>query len=494
MFALHSKMTATKPTQPDAAPKSLLVGAINPFALVEAIIGRKVDWNHAPTADVISNILQCDYEELFDMKHESVLYAGIRLNGKQPEQAEQVPSREMRTLTEQDMITPDLSRVEKLSDLSSVVPDIDGNKSGDLGETKVKHAYMFNGNLRLILEPSRSSALANRTLSNSRVTTTIGELSTPFRSHHSSDKWAPPNATWEDITSHLAFIDPTKFNNPVQGALGNSWLIAALCSVAWAFPQSITHCNRSTLLAAASRNERCSLAIKLYSKGGENDAPTTTIEVNCEVPVNNSSGMLLYCRSSGGKGFLWPSLYEKAFAKWISSSSSASKSPSSSDHPDLTQTSHGDPIKAMAQLTDLTPEYYLTAHRNASDLLSLIRSNCASFKTVFPMCAFTHPTAPTDKNRTVKFTGSNLVANMAYSVLGWTTSGTGADKMQEQYVILRHPWGVTEPEGLGTSYTGLVTKVDSRFWSGADLIEAEGVLGLEMGVFREYFAGLGVAK
>ncbi|KAM7188379.1 hypothetical protein V8F20_010577 [Naviculisporaceae sp. PSN 640] len=488
-------MTATKPNQPDAAPKSLYIGAINPFALVEAIIGRKVEWNHAPTAEVISNILQCDYEELFDMKHESVLYAGLRLDGKEPEGAEKLPSREMHTLTERDMITPDFSRVVKLSDLTSIVPDIGGSKSNDLGETKVKHAYMFNGNLRLILEPCHSSALAKRTLSNSRVTTTINDLSTPFRSHNSSpsDKWTPPNAAWEDIACNLTFTDPTKFNNPVQGALGNSWLIAALCSVAWASPQSITHCNRSTILAAASRHECCSLSITLYSKGGENDAPTSTIEVNCEVPVNNSTGMLLYCRSSGGKGCLWPSLYEKAFAKWISSSSSSSSStPSNNEnnHPDITQTAHGDPIKAMAQLTDLHPQYFFTLHRTASDLLSLIRSNCANFRTVLPMCAFTHPTAPQNK----KFTGSNLVANMAYSVLGWTTSGTGADKMQEQYVILRHPWGVTEPAGLGTSYTGLVTRVDSRFWSGADLIEPEGVFGLEMGVFREFFAGLGVAK
>jgi len=478
MFA-YRKMTATKPNQPDAQPKNLYVGAINPFALVEAIIGRKVDWSHAPTADIISNVLQSDYDELFDMKHESVLYAGIRLNGKRPEQAEHIPSREMHTLTERDMITPDFSRVEKLSDLNEVGLQ-------DLGETKVKHAYMFNGNLRLILEPSRSSTLGGKTLSNSRVTTTIGELSTPFRTHHHSDSntWTPPNSTWEDITSHLPLVDPTKFNNPVQGALGNSWLIAALASVAWTDPSAIVHCNRSTLLAAASRKEPCRLSIKLYSKGGENDAPTTTVDVDCEVPVNNSSSLLLYCRSSGGKGFLWPSLYEKAFAKWITSSQSTSS------HPDLTQTSHGDPIKAMAQLTDKTPEYYFTHHRTAGDLISLIRSNSANFKTVYPMCAFTHPTA-SGHSSNVKFRGCNLVANMAYSVLGWTTGGA---QQQQQYVILRHPWGVTEPEEVGTSYPGLVSKINTQFWSAADLIEAEGVFALEMGAFREYFAGLGVAK
>ena len=254
--------------------------------------------------------------------------------------------------------------------------------------------------------------------------------------------------------------------------------------MAWADPSAIVHCNRSTLLAAASRKEPCRLSVKLYSKGGENDAPTTTVDVNCEVPVNNSSSLLLYCRSSGGKGFLWPSLYEKAFAKWITGSHS------DSSHPDLTQTSHGDPIKAMAQLTDKTPEYYFTHHRTAADLMSLIRSNSANFKTVYPMSAFTHPTAA-GRSSNIKFRGCNLVANMAYSVLGWTTGGA---QQQQQYVVLRHPWGVTEPEEVGTSYPGLVTKISTQFWSAADLIEAEGVFALEMGAFKEYFAGLGVAK
>ncbi|KAK3331223.1 hypothetical protein B0H66DRAFT_469691 [Apodospora peruviana] len=460
-------MTATKPNQPDAAPKSLYVGAINPFALVEAMLGRKVDWSHAPTADIISNVLQSDYDELFDMKYESVLYAGIRLNGKN-ELAEQVPSREMHTLTERDMVTPDFSAVEKLSDLHEV-----GMK--DLGETKVKHAYMLNGNLRLILRKPRSFG---KTLSNSGVTTTIGELATPFR-HSSAGQWTPPNSSWEDISSYLQHQpgpDPSKFNHPVQGAIGNSWLVAALMSVAWTDPSAIVHCNRSSFLAAAIKKEPCHLSVRLYSKGGDNDAPTTTVDVNCEVPVHNASNMLMYCRSSGGNGYLWPALYEKAFTKWISRDGE--------NRPDITQSSHGDPVKAMAQLTDKDASYFFTAHRSDRELMSIVRSNSVNFRTVYPMCAFTYPTGD-------RFRGCNLVANMAYSVLGWTASPQ--DK-QKQYVILRHPWGVTEPEGLNTSYPGLVVRVDASFWQCADMIESEGVFALEMGAFKEYFAGLGVAK
>ncbi|KAK4170052.1 hypothetical protein QBC43DRAFT_283620 [Cladorrhinum sp. PSN259] len=53
--------TATyKPEQPDKALKSLQIGVINPFALVEAILGRKLDWNDASSTRILASILQTD--------------------------------------------------------------------------------------------------------------------------------------------------------------------------------------------------------------------------------------------------------------------------------------------------------------------------------------------------------------------------------------------------------------------------------------------------
>ncbi|KAK0671697.1 hypothetical protein QBC41DRAFT_270052 [Cercophora samala] len=480
-------MTVTKPEQPDTPPKNLHVGAINPFALVEAILGRKLDWNSASTSRIIAAILQTDYDELFDMSFNSVLYAGLKLNDRE-EAAEPIDSKDIHTLTERDLLTPDFSRIKKLSDLGYM-----GLK--DLGGIRVKHAVMTNGNLRMTLEPPRS---LGKTLSNSEFTALIRDLATPYRSESQTGgekkEWTPPNGIWTDVSS-LYRQDATKFNNPVQGATGNSWLIAALMSVAWSDPSSITHCNQTPAAAAAASSffkkdktseDSCTLSIKLYSKGGHLDAPTQTVTVNAQVPLNTSSEMVMYARSSD-EGEIWPCLYEKAFAKWISSSSSSSSSSSkspSSEHPDLTLLSRGDPVKAMAQLTDKTPEYFFTSSRREQDLLGLVRSHCVNLRTIYPLVAYTHPTFCNNK-----FRGATLVGNMAYSVLGWA-----APQERKQYIILRHPWGVCEPDGL-TSYSGLVTKVDTKFWPPVELLDAKsGVFAIETGAFREVFAGMGVAK
>lgn len=508
-------MAGSKPEQPDSPPKNLHIGAINPFALVEAILGRKLDWNEAATSRMLPSILQTDYDELFDMRFRSILYAGIRLNDRE-DMAEPIPAKEMHTLTERDLVTPDFSKVQKLGDLGHVgLKDIEG--------IRVKHAFMSNGNLRLTLEPHA----LGKTLSSAEMTTTLRELATPFRVHK-KEEWTPPNSTWSDVGLCYRHHHATMpFSNPVQGATSNSWLIAAMMSVAWSDPSVIKHCTRSPSPSRrnfddASRHgdhdhdhdrgrrksRECTLSITLHSKGGEKDAPTQTVRVNCELPVNNSSSQLMYCRPSamshgmhmmmrptstststtttmtmpggawGGWGAeVWPALYEKAFAKWIAGRGDDD----GFQHPDLTQTCHGDPVRAMAQLADKEPQYFLAGHRRGQDLLGLVRTHCVNLRTIYPMVAWTHPTGD-------KFRGCTLVANMAYSVLGWA-----APQERKQYLILRHPWGVTEPEGL-TSYPGLVAAVDTKFWPPIELVDRCGVFAIETSAFKEYFAGMGVAK
>jgi hypothetical protein len=488
-------LTGSKPEQPDSPPKHLYVGAINPFALVEAVLGRKLDWSDPATLRLMSSILQTDYEELFDMRFGSILYAGTRLS-ENGDKAELIPAKDMHTLTERDLVTPDFSRVEKLGDLEHV-----GLK--DLNKLRVKHAVMSNGNLRMTLEPEG----LGKTLCSSEMTSTLRELCTPFRINP-KEEWTPPNGTWTDVGSCTAHA--TLFSNPVQGATNNSWLIAALMSVAWSDPAVIKHCTRRSTSSSDSddndndndccyyrrKTEECSLSVKFYSKGGDKDASTATVTVNCELPTNNSSSLLMYCRPSSmnymyysrlqsWSGEMWPALYEKAFAKWLieskSSSSTVSSSTSSAEHPDLTQTSHGDPVKAMAQLTDKEPQYFNTSHRRGANLLGLVRTHCFNQRTIYPTVAWTHPSGD-------KFRGCTLVGNMAYSVLGWA-----APQERKQYIVLRHPWGVTEPEGM-TSYPGVVSWVDAKFWPPIELVDRRGVFAIETGPFKEYFAGMGVAK
>jgi hypothetical protein len=183
--------------QPDQPPKDseINVGAINPYALVEALIGHKLDRRSSSSARIISDVLQTDYDELFDLKHESVLYAGLKLN-QEHRRAEQLREQDVRVLEERDLVTPDLSRVQRLNDLERV-----GLKQ--LGETRVKTARIRNGKLRIVLD---ANSLA-RTISNHEVTQSLNDLSTRYRREKGKDnkdqkgqqQWTPPNSTWRDI-------------------------------------------------------------------------------------------------------------------------------------------------------------------------------------------------------------------------------------------------------------------------------------------------------
>jgi len=476
--------------KPDEPPKSVHIGCINPYALVESLLGRKIDKCSMSSVQIISDVLQTDYDELFDMKYSPCLYAGLELNEKD-RKAEELTDKDIKILNEQDLETPDLSQVRKTGDLEKL-----GLK--DILQTEVKMARMQNGKLRLVLHAHHMG----KTVSNREVTMTLNEMALPFRKQ--KGQWTPPNGSWQDIyesrcdyTRIVKGVDrfqigemfrigerlhmrrdlretcsTNKFDDPVQGAVGNSWLIAAMHSVFWSDPSAINRRTWSSGQGGQGQDKKKHVfAVKFHDKGGNNNAPTATVEVNYEIPINNSNNEPIYCRASDGCE-IWPMLYEKAFSKWVTGTSS--------DRPDITQIHNGDPIKAMAQINGKHPQYFFTDRHSAHDLIGLVRSNSVNFKTINPMCAYTYASGN-------MYRGSNLVANHAYSVLGWFTFG------QSQYFILRNPWGVTEPVSL-TSYPGLLTQVDPELWPPASLLDRGGVLALEISVFKEYFNCIGVAK
>lgn len=48
----------------DQAPKEMFVGVINPYALTEAITGRKFDWKDAKSYQILEETLETNYSEL----------------------------------------------------------------------------------------------------------------------------------------------------------------------------------------------------------------------------------------------------------------------------------------------------------------------------------------------------------------------------------------------------------------------------------------------
>lgn len=510
--------------RPDQQPKNVRVGAANPYALVEAILGRRIDRNSVNSAKLISQVLQTDYDELFDMKHRSILHAGLELNEKE-RRAEQLSEKDMRLIRERDLITPDLSRVRQLNDLQQV-----GVK--DIGQLRVKHARITNGKIRLVLEANSDGNRVARQVSNRDITRTLNELLTPFRrldrgENDDDDRrggdgddnnnpgrdrrnWSPPNASWRDMYDYFfqsvnrrLVSDVTNFSigdgrratmhyfdDPEQGASTNSWLIAAMFSCFWADPASINratrvHPHNERLDDDRDRRDRRGgrdshvLRVRFHDKGGNNNARTETVEVNYEIPITNSDGEPVYARASD-RTDIWPCLYEKAFAKWIGEGRQDNNNNNNGDRPDITVTHSGDPIKAMAQINGREPQYYRNENHSPEDMLSVVRHNCVNNRTINPMAAFTHATGR-------QYRGSNLVANHAYSVLGYAIVG------DRQYIVLRNPWGVTEPQGL-TSYSGLLNRLDPDMWQPAELLDQGGLFALETRAFQEAFQYTGVAK
>ncbi len=431
---------------------NLTIGAINPYALTETLLGRKVDWSRKDSIKIMEDTLETDYNELFDMKYNSPIYAGLRLNDEN--MPEPMDESEIKIRKVEDIVTPDISRIKKLSELTHFGID-------NLNDIRIKSGLLNRGTLELKLDVPKM----NRTLSNSFLSESLSSLVLSQFGSANND-WTPPNGAWVDKGDF--FEDVIEYSDPIQGAVANCYFIAALNAVAWADPYRIVHRNRATGTGETDRVN----AIQFYSKGGGKDAATQLVEVSDKTPVNASNNNWIYCRSNDANE-IYPALYEKAFAKWITNTNS--------DKPDITQTAWGDCVKATAQLNDKTPHYYNTNTRTGDELYSIVRSNSNGGKTVQPMTAWTYGSG--DKS----YTGTNVVGSHCYTVLGWTY------KNDKKYIVLRNPWGRTEPAGLNT-YQGLVSFFDGSFWRPINTIGNDGVFALEADSFQTLFAGIGVAK
>lgn len=250
--------------------------------------------------------------------------------------------------------------------------------------------------------------------------------------------------------------------DPVQGALADCYHIAALSSVAWA---------RAT---STGQQDFVDL-IKFYD-----DGTVKNIEVSERIPMTSGSNpAFIYARSSE-QGEIWPAVYEKAYAKW--------KGNSSGDQPDYNIIAYGDPVRALAELTGLKKYYYSNPALSNDEIWTRIRENCMSQKTFDPMVAWTYGSG----NEDVDYDNTNIVANHAYSLIGWHTASN------KRYVVLSNPWGVTEPSISVDGGTWKAWDAPYHFGPGwtrsIALAPNDGIFALGLAAFKSYFAGFGLVK
>jgi hypothetical protein len=439
---------------------------INPYALAELIAGQKIPWKEIPDVPrVLEQYLATPYEELFDPKFDGPLYTGLQLDNN------------LRLVPQRSPLF-DLEPLDETNDL-----ELGG--LADLSQYETLHKALEHRDLKTLLDwrilcfdVSRFSRLhVTLRLPDTLRTLRLGQAFSPsilrtitFDSKMVSKVdlgWTPPNGHW--ATAGDFFQETAEFFDPIQGAVANCYYIAALSAIAWATPFRIAHLTRATGLGQEQFND----LVRFYTpdSGGAVDRE---IQVTEALPLT-SWGDFIYCRSSE-PGETWPAVYEKAFAKL--------KTGTSTDSPDITQTAWGDCVYATAQLNGGNRTYFDTASHTADQLWTFLRSNCLSYRTFNPMTAWTYSSGDASPDK-VDYSSANVVGSHCYTVLGW------AYRNCKRWIVLRNPWGSTEATASVLDDT--ISMYDVSWWRPITLKNADGVFAMEISAFKKYFAGFGTA-
>jgi hypothetical protein len=464
-------MTVTLEDVGTARPAAALKAAteprtavLNPYALAEIVAGRRISWKKIEDRRrLLEDILQTPYEELFDPKFQGPLYLGFRRDDSGRVVPERSPLLDVEVkvdLSDVELPFDAVARIERLADLGPRY------NVAHVGTIPVARAEIVGNHLVLTLRlPERDRLQTLARVFNKEILATVAP--DPKTVGKSSD-WTPPGATWGDAGRF--FNETTEFFDPIQGGVANCYYIAALSAVAWAMPYRIRHLTRAT---GQGQDQFVNL-IQFFKpdSGGQLDKE---IEVTDAVPLSAGGGFL-YARSSEA-GEIWPAVYEKAYAKL--------KTGIAGDHPDILATAWGDCVWATAQLTGGRREYYDNAAESADRLWDLVRANSRGGRTFNPMTAWTYGSGD-DAPKKVVYADANVVGSHCYTVLGWDY------RDGRKYIVLRNPWGHTEAT-VGT-LAGTTWLYDVSWWRPISLADVDGTFAVEAWAFKQYWAGLGVAK
>jgi hypothetical protein len=390
------------------------VGVINPYALSEVMLRKKINWEKVDVRQTLQDALGQPYEDLFDPIHDSPLYTGLHLN-RETMAMEQAPVAE------------------------------------------VQVAYTLEGGAA----PTHSDA--DKPISDEELALEEFGTQQVLAGVAATSVWVDPG---------IFFSEACETCDPVQGALGDCYFIAALSSVAWARTYSIAHRTRATGIGQQSFVDM----VEFFNNGN-----VSRVEVTELLPLNSPGNSFIYARSSEA-GEIWPAIYEKAYAKW--------RTGDTGDKPNYAPIAGGDPVRAAAQLTGLKPYYHWNAGLSADEIWQKVRQNSLSRKTFNPMVAWTYPSGQASPDN-VNYNNAHLAANHAYSILGWDYQSA------KKYIVLRNPWGCYEST-LSGNFTWLAYDTPyyggPGWWRPVHMATADGIFALEAADFKKYFAGFGFVK
>lgn len=483
------------------------IGVPSPYALAQLITRRRIDWNAVsnPRA-LLEEIFQTPYRDLFDPANGSPLYIGqsVKPDGSVTHGRPQFA----RSRSKKAGRSVDVTDVRNMAQLAEKLG------SSHLADIPVRSVLV--GPTGLKVELGETVEARDRRFETIFDPELIDLLFPVQLGYH------PEGYSWQDAGRF--YNEAAEFLDPVQGAVADCYLIAALSSVAWAMPFVIADRARAT----GSDNERFTHQIAFHGAGVEQVQVTDRILVD-------GGGWTPYCRSKEA-GEVWPAIYEKAFAKW--------RLGEVSDYPAIPNIAFGDPSIACAALTGLSDYRNWHTSFTAAQILQLVQNHCSQGRTTTPMVSWTYGSG---EAADVAYRDANVVANHAYSVLGWmhrteyyidqfnrfdfipqyvpidwpipdpgplrnqrvATAATGGalDAVSSaaletsnvrvrskpvDYIVLRNPWGYSE--GVGSSVaTGDHRALDVDWWRTIPL-GVDGVFAMEVNAYHRYFAGTGGAQ
>jgi hypothetical protein len=421
------------------------LGVANPFALAEQIHGRRINWAAMPDpVRTLETILGIPRKRLFDPSAKSPIYRGFEL--QRDFSIRRLPAERLKA-----------DAVERLAQIRPAAP-----------------APMVASEPRVIVPSVILPGLPSTPLSVPTFPATSGLLrhnrvllAAIERLLADDEQSDLPEVAWVDPGAFFDGRGAPEFSDPVQGNLGDCYLIAALSAVAWARPQMIRA--RFEELSGGTDVDTV-----VFRPEGRRPA---AIRVSERVPLLEPAQEVALYASSSDAGEIWPAIYEKAFAKW--------KTGARGDRPNYEAIAGGDCVMASAELTGLSRAYFGTEDLSSRGILNVVKDHSRGTITFDPMTAWTYASNESAP-RPLDYDSVQIAANHCYTILGWLHHD-GKD-----YLILRNPWGLYEPT---------VGVLPSAVWAPrigsvepTRLSADDGTFALRVEVFKRYFEGLGVVS
>jgi len=491
--------------------------ARNPRALVEIALGHPVDWSSVNERQLLEDVLQTPYEELFDPRYDTPVHLGVRVTSDGDVIEEPPPFQQLHdnnqgdgTVAGDGRVTDvdrypdvDLAAIRLVGDLKALV----GGSVDDAPVRSVMPSRAGGWSIEIGQLPGLRDAELARVFDKATLSSIWSNL-------FIDTGWTPPNGQWADIGSF--FKEAAEYFDPIQSGLADCWLVSGMSSVGWALPSPLAQRTR----AAGTGNEQF---VNLIEVTDPANGKRYDYELTDQTVVYSGTTTPIYSHSSE-VGELWPAIIEKAVANY--------RRGTSVDHPDLTSLNYGDCVWASCALTGRSASAMNTNGTSASDLVHFVKSHSMSYRTFDPVTAWTYSSGDASPDHVV-YSDANLVANHCYSALGWTrgsdivrphlanrvaqidtaqlqtlAAGAGMGTSQvalsgidlhglltwyldRDFIVLRNPWGYCE--ATSGQLKGVIPMRDISFWRSIDLDVSDGVFAIDFDTFKRYFAGIGTA-